>query len=170
MALGGYGNGWKFPILFAGLMLNDAGMLAPRQFVTNLWGGKVYSFGEDGHTYYGVGGRPMWGADGVATGYVQPYFANNDFRDPLGVAEIDAPPGFPNITNGGYRLCCTSSTWVGEALSARILGLQAAWGHQAWFNYVDRWIADKYTGPVGFTLYGSSFVKSVWTTYRTSYP
>ena len=51
MSLGGYGKGWKFPILFAGLMLNDAGMLAHRNKITNMWGGVVDSFGEDGQTY-----------------------------------------------------------------------------------------------------------------------
>jgi len=173
MGDGGYGSGWKFPILFAGLMLNDVGMLAPRKLINNLYGGVVDSFGEDGQTYMSlayVPSRPMWGADGVGIGYLQPYWPNADFRDPAGIAEVSPPPGFPSVSwGGGYRLCCTSPTWVGEALAVKALGLQSAWGHNAWFAYVDRWVSDNYTGGIA-NLYGDNFVKSVWTAYRASYP
>jgi len=176
MASGGYGTGWKFPILFAGLMLDDAGMLSPRNFITNMWGGKVYSFDEDGHTYLSSAythSRPMWGADGVAMGYKQPYFYHHDFRDPEGVTEVSAPPGFPADTNkGAYRICCTSPTWVGEALAVRVLKLQAAWGAHAkvWLAYVDRWILDNYNQGNLVNLYGDNFIRSVWNAYRVDYP
>jgi hypothetical protein len=39
-----------------------------------------------------------------------------------------------------YRRQTHSWTWVGTALAARLMGAQAAWGHDAFFDYVDRWM------------------------------
>ena len=50
----------------------------------------------------------------------------------------------PNTDNvawdsNDYRLCCSANAWTGQALAARILGLQDAWAPPAWFEYVDRY-------------------------------
>ena len=39
-----------------------------------------------------------------------------------------------------YRRCCTSTSWVGEALAIRLLRGERFWNHPAFFDYVDRWM------------------------------
>ena len=47
-----------------------------------------------------------------------------------------------------YRRCCTSVSWVGEALAARMLGAKDTWNHPAFFDYVDRWMTEDDTQAV----------------------
>ncbi|MCG3136959.1 MAG: hypothetical protein HJJLKODD_00800 [Phycisphaerae bacterium] len=148
---GGYRHGRKLPVLIAGLLLNHAGMMQVQA-----------DFAEDLGTYYGDEQNPpqtLW------TGWAaqpRPY-ANTRSNNVLGILDVgldnqgnpydfehvhprewDQPP-FPN--NGYYpfdkhdpyrRLVAYS--WIGEALAARILGLQEEWNHDAFFDYVDRWM------------------------------
>jgi hypothetical protein len=51
------------------------------------------------------------------------------------------PSAWKSTLGESYRRCCTSVSWVGEALAARLIpGLQAAWNHPQFFAYVDRWM------------------------------
>jgi hypothetical protein len=40
----------------------------------------------------------------------------------------------------GYRRCCTSICWIGQALAARLMAAQDEWNHDAFFAYADRWM------------------------------
>lgn len=151
---GGHFNGRKWPIVFAGRLLGDGDMLRPGLAVGN----------EDAMTYRGAGGRALWGRACTAC-----YMANGctysgactsgprDCRDPAGLVDGCS----------SYRNCCTSPVWVGEALAARIMGLQADWGNDAFFDYVDRWMSGDVEGG-GRTH--STFVQQMWTTYRDAPP
>ncbi|WP_394826813.1 hypothetical protein [Pendulispora albinea] len=150
---GGHMNGRKFPIVFAGTLLNDAGMKRPG----------VLS-GEDVQTYRGTDGKAHWGAPCTAC-----YLANGcaysgsctngskDCRDPAGKIDgcID------------YRNCCTSLVWPGQALAALALHAKADWNHDPFFDYVDRWMSGDVVGG-GDT--SSAFVKDMWTKYRNNLP
>src|ERR1700692_3248314 len=37
-----------------------------------------------------------------------------------------------------YRRCCTSVSWVGEALTIHLLHAESVWNSPAFFDYVDR--------------------------------
>lgn len=141
---GGHGNGRKWPIVFAGLMLDHDGM-------KNVSG----PFGEDDQTYMGASGRGLFGRNCTS-----PYQANGcsgegakDCRDPAGLVD-----GCPD-----YRNCCTSETWVGQALSAHLMGATNFWNHPAFFDYVDRWMAGDVEGGGAV---GSLFVRNMWDLYR----
>ncbi len=175
-AYGGFGNGRRWPILFAGLMLGDDAMQVPPAMVpsNNTRTGTVDKFGEDGHTWYGKPtpeypqGKPLWGQDaanqetvfkklmtqGVHAG------GDKDIRDPDG--RRDGP-------EGGYQQIC-SVAWVGPALAARLMGAQAAWNHPAFFDYVDRWIREESAKKMGPDFiehcWGNAFLKVMWETYR----
>ncbi len=43
-----------------------------------------------------------------------------------------------------YQGCCTSIAWIGYALAGKMLGssFQTAYGHQAFFDYCDRWMTE----------------------------
>jgi hypothetical protein len=43
-------------------------------------------------------------------------------------------------TSKAYRRCCPSVGWVAQALALRLLHAEQAWGHDAFFDYVDRWM------------------------------
>lgn len=52
-----------------------------------------------------------------------------------------APSAWVNILGESNRRCCTSVSWVGEALAARLIpGMQSAWNHPQFLAYVDRWM------------------------------
>jgi hypothetical protein len=143
---GGHGSGRKWPIIFAGYMLNDAHMLSI--------GDRSTTFGEDCQTFYvsqadvnrGVGysqadiGMPEWGIRHC-------YWPEQDNPD------WSAP----------YRECCTANAWVGAILSAHILGLTDEWNHQVLFDYQDRFMA---TEPPGDFRSWSPFAGTMWDTYR----
>jgi hypothetical protein len=151
---GGHFNGRKWPIVFAGVMLGEAAMRSPGVHIGN----------EDRMTYFGANGKALWGRDCNDC-----YFSNGceysgsctngakDCRDPA------------HLVDGcsGYRNCCTSHTWVGTSLAARILGAKSDWGNDAFFDYIDRWMSGDVPGGGNTT---SAFVTEMWNTYHDNLP
>ena len=88
--------------------------------------------------------------------------------------------------NESYRRCCTSLSWVGQALALRILHGEEAWHHPAFFDYVDRWMTEDDAEHVkiikqarGWNFSASwarqrqawdKFVEDMWHKYRKSLP
>ncbi|MDC0666793.1 hypothetical protein [Nannocystis radixulma] len=153
-ANGGHSNGRKFPIVFAGALLGDAAMASPGTDIGN----------EDEMTYHGEGDKALWGR-----ACNDCYFDNGcqysgdcengakDCRDPAGLADGCSD----------YRNCCTSHTWVGEALAIHAMDLRAAWAHDPFFDYVDRWVAGDVEDGGGAS---NDFVAAMWTAYRDAAP
>jgi hypothetical protein len=81
-----------------------------------------------------------------------------------------------------YRRCCTSISWVGEALAARIMNALELWNHPPFFDYVDRWMTENDSEAVATIQqergwdYSAKwqrqgqcwdkFVQNMWTAYR----
>jgi hypothetical protein len=133
---GGHGSGRKLPIVFAGLLLGDdelAGISGSYPKV---------SFGEDEQTAYGDG----WtGAKVVFAGHSGIDAATGEGRsrgNGWGPYEHTPPSQWQDgqNTSESYRRCCTSVGWVAQALALRLLHAERAWGHDAFFDYVDRWM------------------------------
>jgi hypothetical protein len=125
-AHGGHGNGRKLPILFAGILLEDSKMQNPKA-----------KFSEDMQTMYGKG----WtGAIALYAGHVGKYGFPN--KSGWGAYEHLHPKDWPSTIGESYRRCCTSVAWVGEALAARLIGAENVWNHPAFFDYVERWMAE----------------------------
>jgi hypothetical protein len=134
-AAGGFGNGRKLPIVFAGYMLNDLeGMRMIRKFAPEC------SFGEDEHVEFG----PSWtGARVRFTGQYPLIGAKQIDRGPyehLPPAQWPAQKGGNPTMSEGYRRCCTSISWVGQALAVRLMHIEPVWDYDAFFVYVDRWM------------------------------
>jgi hypothetical protein len=153
-AFGGHRSGRKLPIIFAGILLNNDGMknvstLYPNKFGEDMqtlyidqlppagtyqqaWQGATVIYG--GHYGVDAGGQP------VSPGLYGPY-------------EQLQPVDWP-LLNGNeqlgeaYRRCCTSVSWVGEALAIRLLGGENSWNYPAFFDYVDRWMTEDDTQAV----------------------
>ncbi|MFT3926412.1 MAG: hypothetical protein QM778_27960 [Myxococcales bacterium] len=152
---GGHHSGRKWPIVFAAALLDDCEMKALGTDYDDA------TFGEDGQTYFGAGGKALFGWD-CGDGFGDYFGAGcsgsgaKDCRDPAGVVDgcID------------YRNCCTSGYWVGQMLSASMLGAKSLWNHDAYFDYVDRWMA----GDVADADGADPFSEEMWTLYREHLP
>jgi hypothetical protein len=147
-AFGGHRSGRKLPIIFAGILLNSAGM----KNVSSVYPNK---FGEDMQTVY-VNQIPPVGThqqawQGATVIYGGHYGVNAD-GTPVsaglyGPYEQLQPVDWPLINGNeqlgeAYRRCCTSVSWVGEALAIRLLNAESVWNYPAFFDYVDRWMME----------------------------
>ncbi|MBM4038356.1 MAG: hypothetical protein FJ290_07570 [Planctomycetes bacterium] len=160
-ANGGHNSGRKMPILFAGVLLGHEGMRRVRA-----------SFAEDQQTYFGSGYRgqkALWTIDTTEA-------RRHEHLPP----DKWAGPPFKGDNDGwkseAYRLL-NGPTWVGQALAARLLGAKGHWNHDAFFDYVDRWVAEAADGtvdkktmkPAGYSpFYGGEggFIEAMWKAYR----
>lgn len=174
-AHGGHGSGRKWPIVFAGVLLGDPQMASPTKTLPNL------KFGEDMQTMYDKG----WtGAKAVYAGHVGKDGAPG--QKDWGAYEHLPPSEWPGNLGENYRRCCTSIAWVGQALSARILHLEKVWDHDAFFDYVDRWMSEddaKHVEEIkkarGWDYSATwarqrqawdPFVEAMWAKYRNNLP
>jgi hypothetical protein len=174
-AHGGHGSGRKWPIVFAGRMLGDAEMASPTKTLPRL------KFGEDMQTMYDKG----WtGAKVVYAGHVGKDGVPN--QKDWGAYEHLPPDQWPGNLGESYRRCCTSIAWVGQALAGRILHAEKAWDHDAFFDYVDRWMTENDAEHVARIKeargqdYSASwsrqrqtwdpFVNAMWAKYRGNLP
>jgi len=174
-AIGGHANGRKWPIVFAGLLLDDADMQQPQRKYSYL------RFSEDTQTMFG----PCWtGAKVVWAGHVGKD-GSTKYPD-WGAYEHLQPKDWKGKIGESYRRCCTSKAWVAEALAARILHAEKVWDHDAFFAYVDRWMTENDSEFVKIIQqqrgedYGQDwqrqgepwdpFVKDCWKKYRDSLP
>ena len=174
-AHGGHGNGRKWPILFAGILLGEGDMQAPKKKYPKV------VFGEDMHTMYGKG----WtGAKALYAGHVG---KDGRFGEVgWGAYEHLHPSEWANDLGENYRRCCTSISWVGQALAARLMKAEKIWAHDAFFDYVDRWMTEDDTQAVEeikkargwdysakWARQGQAwdpFVENMWRKYRGKIP
>jgi hypothetical protein len=135
---GGHGSGRKLPIVFAGILLGDDELANINRSFPKA------SFGEDEQTAYG----DSWtGAKVVFAGHSGIDAATGRGRNKMrgaawGPYEHTPPSQWKDgqNTSESYRRCCTSVGWVGEALALRLMHAEPFWNHDAFFDYVDRWM------------------------------
>ncbi len=155
----GHLNGRKWPILFAGLMLGDAGMSG--------LGFRPFEFSEDGQTFYVQETPPgsgiyNYGYGGYGLQHLgMPEWGQEHSLDPSS-DDVDwfAP----------YRLCCTGNTWWGELLAAYIMGAKPLWSNDALFEYQDRFLQENLAhGVLGWQIAWRDFYLDMWNAYRSNY-
>jgi len=151
-AFGGHRSGRKLPIILAGILLNNDGMKNASSTYPN-------KFGEDMQTVYVnqiPGGYPQaWQGATVIYGGHYGVKADGTPISPglYGPYEQLQPSSWP-LLNGNeqlgeaYRRCCTSVSWVGEALAIHMLKAEGVWNYPAFFDYVDRWMTEDDTQAV----------------------
>ncbi len=133
---GGHGSGRKLPIVFAGTLLGDDELACISGSYPKV------SFGEDEQTAYG----DCWtGAKVVFAGHSGIDAATGEGRsrgNGWGPYEHIPPSQWKDgqNTSESYRRCCTSVGWVAQALALRLMHAERAWDHDAFFDYVDRWM------------------------------
>jgi hypothetical protein len=194
-AFGGHRSGRKLPIIFAGILLNNDAM-------KNVSAAFPDSFGEDMQTVYinKIPGGYQQAWQGATVIYGGHYGVKTD-GTPVsaglyGPYEQLQPVDWPLINGNeqlgeAYRRCCTSVSWVGEALAIHLLHAENVWNYPAFFDYVDRWMTEddaqavadikaqtgfdyssnwERQGQTRFWLQGEfpqySFIDDMWGTYR----
>lgn len=136
---GGHGSGRKFPIVFAGAMLGDEAMANINKSFPKA------AFGEDEQTAYGdcwTGAKVVFtGHSGIATvtGVGRDFVRGDNAWGPYEHLSPDkwVPEEF---RSEAYRRANTSVCFVAQALVMRTLKLEKVWSHDAFFDYVDRWM------------------------------
>ncbi|MCK5775399.1 MAG: T9SS type A sorting domain-containing protein, partial [Bacteroidales bacterium] len=171
---GGLTSGRKWPILFAYFMFDDP-----------YFKDMPYTaiFHEDTETYYGKGwaGQAALWQILVHHGERQPYM----HITPDKWATWDVQNGIAWGTHSeNYRLCCNTDAWVGQTLSALLMGGKEVWNHNAYFDNVEDWMrmTDLYASNRG-TGYPrpsqegkasnngyDTFVNEMWSSYRSHVP
>jgi len=158
---GGLGSGRKWPVVFAGILLDDKEM--------QIFPG-ASEFHEDIQTYYGkswTGETALWQMikhHGAAPLY--------EHKHPSMYTEKD-------VLSHRYRLGGNGYVWIGEALGALLLEGKQIWNHDAFFDYCDRYMtesAESYeeVGLKDFIEFiGKAydpFVQNMWEAYRDKVP
>lgn len=106
------------------------------------------SFGEDQQTYYKSNGAPWWGI-------------RHSYKPELDTDEWTAK----------YRRCCTANSWAGYQLIALGMGAKSLWGHDAFFDWVDFYIAtQRARNDPGWMTSKSPWVLKMYDTYRPLIP
>jgi hypothetical protein len=153
---GGHGSGWKWPILFAGIMLGDPTMAA-------IGSNKAVLFGEDAQTFVvqeTSPGRYNYGHGGYQASDVgMPEWGNRHAVDPSqDVKDWEVDP---------YRTCCTANAWSGFVFAAIIMGQRNGWNHPPLFDYMDRYLRVERIEWRRF--WDAGFTAQMWQTYRAGY-
>jgi hypothetical protein len=142
----GYGvePGHKLPWVFAAVLLDDPAMKHMAGDTTRLKNdNKSIAFTSKGNVVWGDAETFTWAMSAQEAsywGYIidPPTYNGANATDPYGY--IDHSMTSEKMCDG-YQVCCLSQPLKGGALTALLVpGMQAAWNHPAFFNYIDRWV------------------------------
>jgi hypothetical protein len=158
---GGLTSGRKWPLVFAGLMLDDPSFAPLIQ---------TSAFHEDTETYYGHG----WYGQTALWQIVEHHGTRQPYQEkpPAEWDEWD-------LVSEDYRTCCSARAWAGEALAAELMGAKAEWNHNAFFDVVEDWMRkpDVYAAsrkgqprPPDETTSFDPFVDAMWELHRGDVP
>jgi len=120
-------------------------------------------FGEDSQTFYVEQTSPgvyNWGHGGYGPQHLGlAEWGNSHSTNP---ANDDQ-----SWTHDPYRRCCTANAWIGQCLALRIMNLDVAWNHPAFFDYVDRYTVQE---PVGtWTRAWTPWHEVMWDSFRNQF-
>ena len=141
---GGHGSGRKLPIVLAGLLLDDPVLANISKSFPKA------SFGEDEQTTYGdcwTGAKVVFtGHSGIDTAAGVARSRGNNWGPYEHIPPAQWGPG--QNTSESYRRCCTAVGWVAQALALRLMHAEKAWNHDAFLDYIDRWMFENDAGFV----------------------
>jgi len=191
---GGNMNERKWPIMFAGIMLN----YAPMKNIGFKSGDYLYAnghgpgnppsdfvyFGEDGQTFYvaqsdiDITNSSSWHPD-TRTAPNYPYTKAMLGMPEWGIRYSTSPSLSDASWNANYRTIGTGvSTWAGTSIAVRMMSAKTLWNHNSYFDYIDRYMAiskgDR--DPFGYVVPGekagaraTGFIGAMYDTYRNQF-
>ena len=154
----------KWPVLLAGLLLDDAAMRTNDYRYRTTW-----------MTYDIADGLSPYESAIVPRGYTYHGYTVG-WRQSPGTQEhehLDPATEWYLVSDGGgakresYR-GINSRSWPGIALAARLMDAVELWNHPEFFEYVDRWMTEAPTeyGTPSVGSCGSAFISALWEAYR----
>lgn len=169
----------KWPILFAGMMLDDADM-------RNVDASDKISFKEDGQTFY-VGDDDIYeppykkhnyhgfifyghGSGDKKKDYIE-YTEEHRGLPEWGIRHATEPLRDGLNWDATYRRCCTANAWAGFVLAAHIMKAKDLWNHDALFDYMDRYMQVELAQGHRrhWMRQWSRFTEDMWDYYRPHY-
>lgn len=193
IANGGHESGRKWPILFAGMILNEDSMksIGSKSGDYALQGtygtppADYIHFAEDDQTFYvsqndvdcTSGITCSWNPDS-RSGTPYPYTSAVINMPEWGIRALNSPSRSDMAWYAIYRHV-NGYVWSGFILAARFMNAQDLWNNPALFDYMDRYmaIAQGKPDPFGFNVPGeqsgalplSQFQEDMWITHRQDY-
>lgn len=158
--LGGHMQGRKLPILLAGRVLHDAGMLSVGRSMP-------LRFQEDRQTWVVVPadvGRPLYHADGR----LRVEYVASDVGLPEWGEQHTRNPARDGRNWDAYYRRIVGPSILAHVLAAHVLGLRQDWNWEPLFGYADRyWEIEKdVNSAAGGNI--TAFHKAMWLAYRNS--
>jgi hypothetical protein len=169
--MGGHASGRKWPILFAGLVLNDPNMKNIGRTDIPDYGPahpEYVHFGEDDQTFYvtqtdvEATHGSLWGPDRRDAQKI-PYEQEDIGLPEWGIVHANGPERSNKFWVTAYRQV-SSPGWGGFVLAAHVMKAKDLWNHDALFDYKDRYMQIETQWRQT-----SRFVLSMWNTYRKNY-
>jgi len=179
---GGHASGRKWPIIFAGLMLDDVDMKAIGERSGDYVDSGNYGdgntppdyihFGEDDQVFYvSQDGVDMthstaWNPDDRAESLA---YETSDIGLPeWGIRHSTDISRDNKFWGATYRLCCTALAWQGYILAAHIMDAKEFWNHDVIFDYMDRYMSVTLHAEPGWRTW-NAFSETMWDTYRENF-
>jgi hypothetical protein len=156
---GGHNQGRKMVLLLAGLVLNDAEMLAYAN------AGKYKIFQEDHQTFYVTQADVNRTLEPVNGRPVEPYLTSDIGMPEWAINYKDQPNRSNKRWDAPYRNVAGPCT-VGHVLTARIMKVESLWNHQVTFDYYDRFYQIDKSKSSYATNAIQPFVLNMWEAYR----
>jgi len=156
---GGHGHGRKWPMLFAGIMMDDNN-------ITAYCDGEEYPIFQEEQQYFYVTqedvDRDRYTRDGRQR---DPYTTDMIGLPEWGAQHLNDPERDGSNWNVYYREIVSASIG-GHVLAAHMMNARSLWNWEAIFEYQDRWWVHPETDIHGY----SNFLVSMWHEYRDDYP
>jgi hypothetical protein len=181
---GGHFHGKEWPIIFAGLMLNDEGMKnvgakSGDYLDTDGYGAgnpppDYTRFSEVGQTFYVKETSPgvyNYGDGGYTAADVNlPEWSFQHARDLSTENKKWAYTGSSDPISLTYRRSGSAESWAGFILATHIMNATELWNHKVQFDYQDRFmdIELPHKGE-SYTRQWDLFTENMWDTYRANY-
>ena len=160
-ANGGHGSGRKFPIVFAGAVLNDP-------LMSSIGSMDVY-FGEDDQTFFVEETSPNVFNNGFGN-YKSEHKGMPEWGYWHRIKPSDDNVAWSGSGLVGYRLCCTANAWNGYALACHAMGIEDLWNHDAFFAYMERYIPTAIANNNdGWKISWNDFTGEAWQAYRDQF-
>jgi hypothetical protein len=172
---GGHGGGRKWPIIFAGIVFNHAGMknvdgdtyFDEDEQTFTVASGDVPSF-PTGYDKHDDSGTDRWGNYHPSKNELTEYATYHIDMPEWGETHTQNPTrdGLESWT--AYRQAGAGDCWHGQVLAALITGYGGAnwgktlWNHDHLFDYQDRYVAKGWDAD-------STFATNMWSSYRSNY-
>lgn len=162
---GGHQVGRKWPILFAGTMLNDAHMKDVGHWKTR--------FQEDEQTFYvsqpdvDLTNSPKWKPDRRGADPAAPYAKEDIGMPEWGYRHATVPATDNKAWTAPYR-SINGMTYAGFVIPMRLMGLEDAWNHKSFFDFTARWMQK--TGGKERSAQVPDYVIELWKRYGEGPP